>query len=136
MMKTDDLLTLLEETIAKLNITLEYDDLKKGVVNSLGGYFTHKGKERILVHKTLTPVERIDVIISIIAELEGLDLHKLGLPESIIKNIEDQKVRRAEALAESFVDTEGLDSSTLPEDLPANLDSNIADDNQSTDQTS
>lgn len=141
MMKIADQLTLLEETISKLNITLEYDDLKKGVVNSLGGYFTHKGKERILVHKTLIPAERIDVLIGIIAELENLDISALGLPQSIVASIESHRAKKAEALAKALAEEEeslpALEvDSALTDEMPTNMDSVNTDGVQGTEQSS
>lgn len=109
MTKTADLLTSLEESVAKLNITLEYDDLKKGVVNSLGGYFTHKGKERILVHKTLTPAERVEVLIGIVSEIDDLDFKALDLPDDVLKSISDQRDKREALAAKSNADLQETD---------------------------
>lgn len=100
-MKIEDLLVKLEETVASLNITLEYDDLKKGVVNSLGGFFTHNGKGRILVHKSLSTQERIEVLVGIIADLEELDFSSLDLPEDILESIEAEREKR-DRLIEEF----------------------------------
>ncbi len=114
MTKTADLLAKLEDAVAKLNITLEYDDLKKGVVNSLGGYFTHKGKERILVHKALTAPERVEVLIGIVSEIDDLNLSTLDLPDDVLKSISNQRDKGEAFLAEPTEHNSAEDENTSP----------------------
>ncbi len=58
-MNNDSILSILEETAEMLTIKLDYEDLRKGVVNTDGGIFTLKGDRRILIHKGLGVKEKV-----------------------------------------------------------------------------
>jgi hypothetical protein len=63
--KDESLLTILEQTVTRLSIKLDYDDLRKGEVNTPGAAFILKGKRHILVHKNLSVKEKVEVLIEI-----------------------------------------------------------------------
>jgi len=111
-MKADEELITLEKALENLSIALEYDDLKKGVINTSGGYFIHKGRERVIVHKSLLPFERVDVLMDILASLDHIDIVKFELPESLSTKISELRERN---LAES-VKTDDLSE---PHDSPS-----------------
>lgn len=67
-MNYETLLTKLQETAEKLSIKVDYDDLRKGVINTPGGSFVLRGEKRILVHKHLTDEEKVDILTEILAK--------------------------------------------------------------------
>lgn len=89
-MKDDTLLTTLEETAQKLSIQVEYDDLKKGAVDTPGGLFTLKGEKRILLHKGLSPPERVRVLTELLAAEEIENIH---LPIEVRELLENERER-------------------------------------------
>lgn len=74
-MKDTELLELLEETAKKLDITLEYDDLRKGAINTTGGSFVLRGERHILLHKHLGVDEKVDLLSEILSTMDTEALH-------------------------------------------------------------
>ncbi|MCK4846652.1 MAG: hypothetical protein KAS88_03190 [Deltaproteobacteria bacterium] len=68
-MKDNELLELLEETAEKLSVSLEYDDLKKGEIDTHGGTFLLRGTRHILIHKHLTVAEKVDILTEILSPM-------------------------------------------------------------------
>ena len=87
-MNDDSVLDILEETAEMLAIKLNYEDLRKGVVNTDGGIFTLKGDKRILIHKGLEVKEKVHILTSI---LSGVDTDGVHIPPAVRKRIEEQK---------------------------------------------
>lgn len=83
-MKDEALLTLLEESAAKLSIKLGYEDLRKGEVATPGGLFLLRGEKRILIHKGLTVKDKIEVLTDI---LSGLNIEEVHLPPEVRERI-------------------------------------------------
>lgn len=69
-MKDNELLELLEETAEKLSVRLEYDDLKKGEIDTHGGTFLLRGARHILIHKHLTTAEKVDILAEILSQMD------------------------------------------------------------------
>ena len=69
-MKDDEILKQLEDKARNLSVLIEYDDLKKGVVNTPGGAFLLGGKKHILVHKHLSLKEKIELLTEILSNME------------------------------------------------------------------
>ena len=69
-MKDNELLELLEETAEKLSVRLEYDDLKKGEIDTHGGSFLLRGARHILIHKHLTVAEKVDVLTELLSQMD------------------------------------------------------------------
>jgi hypothetical protein len=86
-MKTDALLSTIEETLSSLSVKLTYDDLKKGDVNTHGGMFTLKGEKRIILHKGLSVHERIDILTGILSTLDTEGIH---IPPILRKRLEQK----------------------------------------------
>lgn len=84
-MNQERLLSLLEEAVERLSIKLNYEDLKKGEVNTTGGFFILKGERHILVHKSLPVHEKIRVLMEVLA---GLDLEGIHLPPEVREGLE------------------------------------------------
>ncbi len=84
-MKDELILNILEETVERLGIKLDYDDLKKGVVNTPGGFFLLRGSKRILAHKNLLVSEKIDLLGSILSEIDTEGVH---LPPEVRERID------------------------------------------------
>jgi len=84
-MKETELLELLEQTVEKLSITLGYDDLRKGAINTTGGAFVLRGEKHILLHKHLPTDEKIELLSEI---LSGMDTEQLHLPPVLRQRIE------------------------------------------------
>lgn len=80
---------MLEETAERLTVKLEYDDLRKGEVNTPGGTFVLKGKRHILVHKHLTLKEKIEVLTDILGDLD--DIEGVHLPPEVRRKLEAAK---------------------------------------------
>jgi len=87
-MKDETLLTALEETARKLSIQLDYDDLKRGAVDSQGGLFTLKGEKRMLVHKGLSPRERVRVLTEL---LSVQDIERVHIPIEVRELLEGER---------------------------------------------
>ena len=87
-MNDDSVLNILEETAEMLAIKLDYEDLRKGVVNTDGGIFTLKGDKRILIHKGLGVKEKVHMLTSI---LSGLDTDGVHIPPAVRKKLEERK---------------------------------------------
>lgn len=87
-MKDEEILSLLEDAAKRLSIDLNYDDLKKGEINTHGGAFVLKGKRHILVHKHLTTGEKIDVLTQILSQFDTEAVH---LPPHIREMLEKGK---------------------------------------------
>ncbi len=87
-MKDETLLTTLEETARKLSIQLEYDDLKKGAVDTPGGLFTLKGERRILLHKGLSPRERVRALTELLA---AQDIESVHIPVEVRELLENER---------------------------------------------
>ena len=64
------MLKSLEDAAEKLNVTVRYDDLKKGVVNTAGGSCILKGDHYVLVHKHLSDSEKADLLADALSEME------------------------------------------------------------------
>ena len=69
-MKDDEILKQLEEKARNLSVLIEYDDLRKGAVNTPGGAFLLRGKKHILVHKHLSLKEKIELLTEILSNME------------------------------------------------------------------
>jgi hypothetical protein len=89
--KDEALLNILEETVTRLSIKLEYDDLRKGEVNTPGGAFVLRGKKHILLHKNLSVKEKVEVLTEILA---GVDTEGVHIPPEVRERIE--QARRAD----------------------------------------
>jgi hypothetical protein len=89
--KDEALLTILEQTVARLSIKLDYDDLRKGEVNTPGGAFVLRGKRHIIIHKNLSVKEKVEVLIEILA---GLDTEGVHIPPEVRERID--QARRSE----------------------------------------
>ena len=74
-MKDNELLELLEQAATKLSITLEYDNLRKGAVNTTGGAFVLRGERHILLHKDLSTEEKIELLSDILSTFDTEALH-------------------------------------------------------------
>lgn len=91
-MKDEAILASLEEALQKLSIRLDYEDLRKGEVNTDGGLCTLHGEKRLLVHKGLPVKDRIDVIAGILA---GMDTEGVHLPPAVRKKVEEHRAPAA-----------------------------------------
>jgi hypothetical protein len=89
-MKNETLLSALEETAEKLAITLDYDDLRKGVVASYGDSFTLRGKKHIVIDKRLTAGEKADLLLEILARFDTESIH---LPPDIRSRLDEERER-------------------------------------------
>ncbi|MBI5233306.1 MAG: hypothetical protein HY880_03030 [Deltaproteobacteria bacterium] len=87
-MKTEALLTLLEDAVEKLQIKLDYDDLRKDVVNTHGGLFTLHGERHALVHNDLSAREKAEVILEILSKIDTEGVH---LPPEVRKRLDAYK---------------------------------------------
>ena len=87
-MKDETLLSILEDTAEKLSIKLSYEDLRKGEVATHGGIFILRGEKRIIVHKSLTVGDKVDVLIDI---LSGVDTEGVHLPPEVRDRIARKK---------------------------------------------
>ncbi|MBI5643852.1 MAG: hypothetical protein HY954_10305 [Deltaproteobacteria bacterium] len=101
-MKDDKILGLLEEAAKSLSVTVEYDDLKKGAVNTHGGAYILRGEKRILLHKYLSTQEKAELLAEI---LSGMDAGAL-LPPEVRRILQSaappgQRRRQAEEAASS-----------------------------------
>ena len=87
-MNDDSVLNILEETTEMLAIKLNYEDLRKGVVNTDGGIFTLKGDKRILIHKGLGVKDKVSMLASILSRVDTDGVH---IPPAVRKRIEERK---------------------------------------------
>lgn len=101
-MKDDALLATLEQTVEKLSIKLDYDDIRKGDVVSYGDTFLLRGAQHILIDKKLSTREKADLLIEILAKFDTEDVH---LPPDVREMI-DQEREREEAKAEKTKEVE------------------------------
>ncbi|MEE8575154.1 MAG: hypothetical protein V3T30_07055 [Thermodesulfobacteriota bacterium] len=74
-MKDDALLEALEETAEKLAITLDYDDVRKGVITSYGGAYTLRGQKHVVIHKKQTTREKIELLSEILSRFDTEEVH-------------------------------------------------------------
>ncbi|MEE9614922.1 MAG: hypothetical protein V3W31_08260 [Thermodesulfobacteriota bacterium] len=93
-MKNEALLALLEESAEKLSIKLDYDDLRKGEVNTPGGTFLLRGERHILIHRYLSAGEKVDVLIGL---LSGFDTEGVHLPPEVRERLEAARESKKEA---------------------------------------
>lgn len=91
LMKDEARLAILEDTARKLSIKLSYEDLKKGVVDTHGGIFRLRDEKRIIIHKSLSVADKIDVLLDI---LSGLDTDGVHLPPDVRESIEGVRKKR------------------------------------------
>jgi hypothetical protein len=87
-MNDESILNILEETAEMLTIKLDYEDLRRGVVNTDGGIFTLKGDKRILIHKGLGVKDKVKMLASILSTLDTDGIH---IPPAVRKRLEEQK---------------------------------------------
>ncbi len=87
-MNDDSILNILEETAEMLAIKLDYEDLRKGAVNTDGGIFTLNGGQRILIHKGLNVKEKVDLLARILSSIDTEGIH---IPPAVRKRLEDIK---------------------------------------------
>ncbi len=87
-MNDDSTLKILEDTAEMLAIKLDYEDLRKGAVNTDGGIFMLKGEQRILIHKGLNVKEKTNLLARI---LSGIDTEGVHIPPAVRKRLEDIK---------------------------------------------
>jgi len=92
-MKDTELLELLEQTVGKLSIKLEYDDLRKGAINTTGGSFILRGEKHILLHRHLGIDEKIDLLSEI---LSTMDTEQLHLAPALRQRLEKARARLEE----------------------------------------
>jgi len=88
-MKDEALLNILEETAEKLSIKLSYEDLRKGEVATHGGICILRGEKRIIVHRGLTPSDKVDVLIDILSEVDTDSVH---LPPDVRERLSKKKI--------------------------------------------
>lgn len=110
-MKRDDILENLENLSEKLGYELKYDDLKKGVVNTMGGSYLLKGQKHITIHRKLTLEEKIDTLAEVIS-LDDFSNEEL-LPEisKILKRAKDSVEIRRKNFEASAVDVKSEEAS-------------------------
>ena len=84
-MKDEEILDILEEAAGRLSIKLDYDDLRKGEVNTEGGIFLLKGERRILIHKGLSVKDKVDVLTKVLSSVDTEDIH---LPPAVRKRLD------------------------------------------------
>ncbi len=92
-MKDDVILSTLEEAARSMSIKIQYDDLRKGEVNTAGGLFRLKDETRILIHKGLTTEEKVDKLLTLFASLDTETIH---LPPAVRKRLEATPVLPSE----------------------------------------
>lgn len=97
-MKSEHLLSLLEETAEKLGVKLRYEDLKKGEVDTQGGSFVLKGERHIFIHKNLSTVEKARVLEEALAEMDDSNIYIAPEIRDRLEKIKN-KQRPAEALS-------------------------------------
>lgn len=92
-MKGHDLLNVLEEAFEKLGVRLDYEDLRRGEVNTDGGICVLKGEKRALIHKGLSIEDRADVLMKI---LSSMDTEAVHLPPAVRKRLDELKIPTAQ----------------------------------------
>ena len=90
-MKDETILPLLEEAAEKLTIKVSYDDLRKGEVNTPGGFFVLKGERRIIIHKKLYTGEKVDILMELLSEMDFEGIH---LPVEIRERLDRIKAKQ------------------------------------------
>lgn len=91
-MKEHEMLSVLESAITGLGIRLDYEDLRKGEVNTDGGICVLNGEKRALIHKGLVTEDKIDVLLKILANMDTEAIH---LPPAVRKRLESLKEHAA-----------------------------------------
>lgn len=87
-MNNETLLAFLEDVARRLTINVDYDDLRKGEVDTPGGLFLLNGERRILIHKGLLLFEKVSVLLKILSDLDTEDIH---MPPEVRERIEKIK---------------------------------------------
>ncbi len=87
-MKDETVLNILEEAARKLAVRVDYEDLRKGEVNTDGGLFSLKGERRALIHKGLSLKDKVHILSQILA---GIDTEGIHLPPEVRGKIEEAK---------------------------------------------
>ncbi len=87
-MKDEAVLNILEEAAHKLAVRVDYEDLRKGEVNTDGGYFSLKGERRVLIHKGLSLKDKVHILSQILA---GIDTEGIHLPPEVRERLEEAK---------------------------------------------
>ncbi|HHL39308.1 MAG TPA: hypothetical protein ENJ37_02270 [Deltaproteobacteria bacterium] len=93
-MKDHTLLELLEDAARKLSMKVEYDDLRKGEVNTPGGAFRLRDERRILIHKGLSAAEKAELLTEILSDFDTEAVH---LPTEVRRRLEEARARSREA---------------------------------------
>lgn len=91
-MKDSEMLSALESAIAGLGVRLDYEDLRKGEVNTDGGVCVLNGERRALVHKGLSAEDKVEVLLKI---LSGMDTEAIHLPPAVRKRLDSIKEHAA-----------------------------------------
>jgi hypothetical protein len=86
--KDEALLSILEETAARLSVKLDYDDLRRGEVNTPGAAFVLRGERHILIHRHLSTKEKVEVLTEILA---GFDTEGVHLPPEVRERIDSAR---------------------------------------------
>ena len=94
-MKERELLELLERSVEKLSIKLNYDDLRKGEINTHGGAYVLRGERFITAHKHLSPSEKIDLLFDVLSEVETEGTHLPPEVRQRLDEIKNARLRRA-----------------------------------------
>jgi len=84
-MKQELILHHLEEIAEKLSIKISYEDLKKEGISSKGGLCRIKGEERIIINKSLTVAEKVDILAN---ELSKFDMDSIYIPPAVKQLLE------------------------------------------------
>ncbi len=87
------ILSCLEEAAEKLSIKVDYDDLKRGDVDTAGGIFVLRGERRILIHRGLHVREKVSILAELLADMNIDGIH---LPPEVRKMLES--AQRAHSL--------------------------------------
>lgn len=96
LMKDDALLTILEETAEKLSIELDYEELRKGEVESYGDAFVLRGQRHIIIDKRLDTGERGDLLVEILAKFDTSEVH---LAPEVRDRLDSARATQAEKAA-------------------------------------
>lgn len=90
-MKDDELLDMLEEAAARLDLRLSYENLHVGEVNTPGGVCDFRGEQLMIIHKGLSVKEKVEVITEI---LSTLDIDGVHLSPGVRERIEAARKSR------------------------------------------
>jgi hypothetical protein len=88
----------MEEVAERLSVKLEYDDLRKGEINTPGGAFVLRGERHILVHKHLTAEEKVDLLVMLLSKMDTMDIH---LPPEVRERFDMELSHNQEAQVEN-----------------------------------